>query len=62
MAEHVRVRPGDSHPGGLGEAPEATGGGVAVHPRPAAVKQDRPAETAANRPVDGPPDRWWQRD
>jgi hypothetical protein len=56
------VRPGDPHPGGFGEASEAPGGGVAVHPGAAAVKENRPAETAADSPVDGPPDRWWQRD
>jgi hypothetical protein len=60
MAEHVRVWPGDSHSGGFSEVPQAPGGGVAVHPRAAAVKQNRPAETAADRPVDGPADRWRQ--
>ena len=33
---------------------------VAVHP--SAAEQDRPAGTGANRAVDGPPDRWRQRD
>ena len=62
MTEHVRVRPGDPHPGGFGEVPQAAGGGVAVHPGAAAVEQDRAAGTAGYGPVDGPRDGWWQRD
>jgi hypothetical protein len=34
---------------------------VAVHPGAAAVEQDRAAGAGAYGPVDGPPDRWWQR-
>ena len=37
------------------------GGGVAVHPGAAAIKQDRPAGAGADRAFDGPPDRWRQR-
>ena len=37
--------PGDPHPGGFGEVPQAAGGGVAVHPGAAAVEQDRAAGT-----------------
>jgi hypothetical protein len=33
-----------------------------VHPGTAAVEQDRPAGASADCPVDGPPDRWRQRD
>ena len=35
---------------------------MAVHPGAAAVEQDRPAGTGAYGPVDGPADRWRQRD
>jgi hypothetical protein len=49
VPEHVRVRPRDPHPGGLGEAPQAAGGCVAVHPGAAAVKQDRSASAGADR-------------
>ncbi len=62
MAKHVRVWPGDPHAGSLSQAPQAAGGGVAVHPGAAAVEQDRPAATGADRPVDGAADRWRQRD
>ena len=41
---------------------QAAGGGVAVHPGAAAVEQDRPAGAGADRAVDGPADRWRQRD
>jgi hypothetical protein len=41
VAEHVRVRPGDPPPGVIGQASQAAGGGVAVHPGAAAVEQDR---------------------
>jgi hypothetical protein len=43
VAKHVRVRPGDLDAGGLGEAVQAAGGRVPVHPGAAAVDQDRPA-------------------
>src|ERR1022692_3503051 len=43
VAEHVRVRPGDPHASNFGQVPQAAGGGMAVHPRAAAVEQDRPA-------------------
>jgi hypothetical protein len=56
------VRPDDLHPGGLGEASQAAGGGVAVHPGAVAVEQDRSASAGADCPVDGPPDRRRQRD
>jgi len=58
----VRVRPGDRHPSGIGQAPQVAGGGVAVHPGAAAVEQDRAAGTGGYGPVDGPRDGWWQRD
>ena len=61
MAEHVRVRPGDPHSCGFSEAPQAAGGGVAVHPGTAAVEHDRPASAGADRTVDGSPDRRRQR-
>src|SRR5262249_19117641 len=43
MAEHVRVRPGDLYTRSVGQAPQAAGGGVAVHPGTPGVEQDRPA-------------------
>jgi hypothetical protein len=62
MAEHVRVRPGDPHPGGFGEPAQVAGGGMAVHPRAATVEQDRAVGAGAYGLVDGPADGWWQRD
>jgi hypothetical protein len=41
---------------------KAAGGRVPVHPGAAAVEQDRPAHAGSGRPVDGPADRWRQRD
>ena len=61
-AEHVRVRPGDPHASRFSQAPQAAGGGVAVHPGTAAVEQDWAASTGADRAVDGAPDRWRERD
>jgi hypothetical protein len=57
VPEHVRMRPGDRHPGGLGEPPQPPGGGVPVHPRAAAVEQDRPAGPSAGGLVDRAADR-----
>jgi len=62
MAEHVRVRPGDPHARGLGQAPQAAGGGMAVHPGATAVEQDRATGASAGRTVDGPPHGRGQRD
>ncbi len=62
MAEHVRVRPGNPHPGGFGQPLQTTGGSVAVHPGTPAVEQDGAADAGANRPVDGPAGSWRQRD
>ncbi len=56
------MRPGDPRSCGLGEVSQAPGGSVPVHPGAAPVEQNRPAGTAASRPVDGPADGWWQRD
>ena len=49
MAEHMRVRPGDPDPRGIGELMQAAGGGVPVHPGAAAVEQDRPARAGSSR-------------
>ena len=62
MTEHMRVCPGDLDAGGFGEVVQASGGGVPVHPGAAAVEQDRPAHAGSDCPVDGPADRWRQRD
>ena len=53
--------PGNADPGSLGQAVQAAGRRVAVHPGAAAVEQDRTATTISDSPVDGPPDRWRQR-
>jgi hypothetical protein len=45
------------------ELPQAAGGGVPVHPGTAAVdEEDRAAHPARDCAVDGPADRWGQRD
>ncbi len=58
MSEHVRVCPGGLDTRCRGETAQAAGRRVPVHPRAAAVKQDRSADTR----VDGPADRCRQRD
>ncbi|GAA0930880.1 hypothetical protein Vau01_125530 [Virgisporangium aurantiacum] len=40
---------------------EPSGCGVSVHPAAEGVAQDRTAVSVADRPVDGPADRRWQR-
>jgi hypothetical protein len=62
VAEHMRVRPGNAHPSSFGQPPQAPGGSVAVHPGAASIEQDGPADTDADRAVNGSPDRWRQRD
>jgi hypothetical protein len=62
VPEHVRVRSGDLHASADSQAPQAAGGGVAVHPATADVAEDRPAGAVADGPVDGPPDGRRQRD
>ena len=42
MAQHVRVRPDDVDAGGLGEVPQAAGGGVPVHPGAVALSRIGP--------------------
>jgi hypothetical protein len=61
MGEHVRVdlRP---QPGGLGQAPQAAGCRMAVHPDAAAVEQDRAVVPGPGCPVESPADRWRQPD
>jgi hypothetical protein len=59
MAERVGLRPGDPQPSGIGQAPQAAGGCVAVHPG-AAAEQDGAVGAGPGRSVDGPPDGWWQ--
>ena len=56
------MRPGDLDAGGFGESPQTACGRVPVHSLAAAVKQDRPARAVSDRTVDGPADRWRQRD
>jgi hypothetical protein len=62
VAQHVWARPGDRHPGVFCESAEPPGGGVPVHPPAEGIGQDRPARPGADSTVDGPADRWWQRD
>ena len=54
--------PGHLDVGASGEAAQAAGGRVPVHPRTAVVQQDRPADPGGYRPVDGPAGRGRQRD
>jgi hypothetical protein len=54
--------PGNAHPGGVGQEPQAASRNVAVHPGAAAVEQDRAAGAVADCLIDGPPDGWRQRD
>jgi hypothetical protein len=61
VPEHVRVRSCHLYPGGFGELAQASRGGVAVHPGAAAVEQDRPVGTRADRLVDGPAGSGGQR-
>ena len=46
----------------LGEAAQAAGGAVPVHPGAAAGEQDRARGAVADGAVDGAADGWWQRD
>jgi hypothetical protein len=62
VAQHVRVHPGHPDSGRCGEVPEPAGCGVAVHPRPVNVAQDRPAVAVLDGPVEGSGHRWWERD
>jgi hypothetical protein len=56
------VRPGDPDACSVSQAPQASSGGMAVHPDTAAVQQDRPAGTGPGWPVDSAPNGWRQRD
>jgi hypothetical protein len=56
VPEHVRVRPAGPHSRGSGQAAQAAGGGVSVHPGSAAVERDRPGGPAVYRAVDGKSD------
>jgi hypothetical protein len=49
VPQHVRVQPRHPHPRDLGEPSQPTGGGVPIHPRPAAGAQDRPHRAAVHR-------------
>jgi hypothetical protein len=62
VAKHVRVCLGHLYAGLIREVPQAAGRCVTVHPRAAAVEQDRPARAASSSPVDGPPYCGQQRD
>jgi hypothetical protein len=62
VAKHVRVRPGHLDASHVGQTVQAPGSRMPVHPGAAAVEQDRPANTRPDCPVNGPPDRWRQRD
>ena len=62
VAQHVRVWPGDPHASGFSQSPQAAGGGMAIHPRPAGVEENRAAAARTDGAVDGPPDRWRQWD
>jgi hypothetical protein len=51
------VHPRQPHAGSLGEAAEASSGGVPVHPRSSRVDQDRPGRPGLDGAVDRPADR-----
>jgi hypothetical protein len=57
MRVHLRLQAG-----GTGEAAQAAGGRVAVHPGAAGVEQDRPAGSQAGCPVTSPANGGRQRD
>jgi hypothetical protein len=46
-------------PGG-GQTSQSSGGGVAIHPGPTGVEQDRPGSSGIHRPVHGSSDGWGQ--
>ena len=62
MPEHMWMSPVDPDSRCLGEPPEPSGGGMPVHPRAVAVEQYRPRGAVTHGAVDGPADRWGQRD
>jgi hypothetical protein len=62
VPQHMRVRAADAHPASPCEMTKTTGGGVRVHPRPAAVEQDWPRRPAADGAVDSTTDGRRQRD
>ena len=45
----------------VGEMSQTNGAGVAVHPQPAPVTQDRPFAAPGDSPVEGTADGGWQR-
>jgi hypothetical protein len=55
VTEHVRVCLGHMYAGLIRDVPQAAGRRVTVHPRAAAIEQDRPAGTDSSSPVDSPP-------
>ena len=62
MPQHMWMSSVDPDSRCLGEPPEPPGGGMPVHPRAVAVEQDRPRGAVTHGAVDGPADRWGQRD
>ena len=56
------MRPGDLNAAGLGEAVQAAGGRVPVHPGAAGVEENRPVYPVPYCLVNGPADGWRQRD
>ena len=62
MAKHMRMPPDGPDSGGCCKPSQAASGCMAVHSGAAEVEQDRPVKAVTDRLVDGPPDRWWQRD
>jgi hypothetical protein len=52
---------GNRTTGYVGQSSEPPGRGVPVHPCPTGVHQDRPRSPCADRPVDRPRHRRWQR-
>jgi hypothetical protein len=61
VAEHVGMQLRHPDDRRLGEPTKPTGRRVPVHPRPAAVEQDRPAYPVGDGGVDRSSDRWRER-
>jgi hypothetical protein len=59
--QYMRVHPRHPDSRSRGEVLEPAGGGVPVHADAERVAQDRTVVPVADRPVDGPADRWRQR-
>ncbi len=62
VPQHVRVGAADAHSADARKIPEATSGGVPVHPRPATVQQDQARSPTTDGAVNGTTDGERERD